>query len=342
MTENVKLTVGIPTFNRAKLLTGAMESALTQSYTSFRLIVSDNASEDDTAAVVRSFSDERISYVRSERNIGSTGNLNRLIGLAETEFLLLLPDDDVLYPGHLQAVVDVLERFENIGLAHSAFDLIDADSRIVRRVQPVESRSQVKIERRDHALERLMVSPWGLGYPSIAYRTEAIRGAGALREEEGQFGDLNMWMRIALDWDFGYIANPGAGFRIHSERVTDELMAQHGVSDARERSLLFSQIIFEKRVEFLDYAPLGSRRERWLRALALLQLLIENAGEGLPWKETAERLGKVVRTDPRILRRPALWRLVAAQLGGRRARSALRRLRRAAPASCTDAEALGG
>ena len=74
----------------------------------------------------------------------------------------------------------------------------------------------MKIDRRDRALEYLMVSDWGLCFPSVAYRTKAILEAGGLREEEGPFGDRQLWMRIALDWDFGYIAKPLAGFRITS------------------------------------------------------------------------------------------------------------------------------
>ena len=66
-----KLTVGIPTFNRAAWLRESIESVLAQTFTSFRLIVSDNASDDDTPEVVRSFGDERIDYVRSERNVGA-------------------------------------------------------------------------------------------------------------------------------------------------------------------------------------------------------------------------------------------------------------------------------
>jgi glycosyltransferase involved in cell wall biosynthesis len=319
-----KLTVGIPTFNRAGLLREAIESVLAQTFTNFRLIVSDNASDDDTPHVVRAFSDERIDYVRSERNVGAIGNLNRLIALAETEFLVLLPDDDVLYPGHLGAAVEVLERFETIGLAHSAFEWIDARSRVIRRVNPLRSRSPVTIERRDLALERLMVSHDGLCFASVTYRTRAIVEAGGFREEEEPFCDRELWMRIALDWDFGYIAKPLVGFRTHPESITTNVAAQQGLtSDGLERFLLYSQINFQRRMDFLDDAPLESRRTKRLRALATLQLLIDRAA-GLPWNEAAARLANLVQTYPRIALRPALWRLVAAQLGGRRVRSALR------------------
>ena len=104
-------------------------------------------------------------------------------------------------------------------------------------------------------------------------------------------------------------------------------------SEGRERVLLYSQVIFERRMDFLEDAPLEPRRTRRLRALARLQLLRQSA-TGLPWREVALRLAKLVRTDPRIVLRPALWRLVVAQLGGRRVRSALRRpsTRRGQPA----------
>jgi glycosyltransferase involved in cell wall biosynthesis len=325
-----KLTVGIPTFNRAELLTQAIESVLAQSFTDFRLIVSDNASEDNTPDCVRSFGDERIDYVRSERNVGAIANINRLITLADTEFLVLLPDDDVLYPGHLAAAVELLERHENVGLAHSACDLIDGRSRAIRRVNirrvnRLLSRSPVKIERHDLALEQLMTSTWGLCFSSVVYRTKAIVEAGGLRAEEEPFGDRELWMRIALNWDFGYIAEPLVGFRVHAETVTTNVAAQHGVtSDGRGRGLLYSQLHFERRMDFLDEARLESGRTKRLQAIATLQFLIDSANSGLGFNEVAGRLAKLAQTYPQILLRPALWRLAIAQLGGRRVRSALR------------------
>jgi glycosyltransferase involved in cell wall biosynthesis len=320
-----KLTVGIPTFNRAELLREAIASVLAQTFTAFRLVVSDNASDDNTPEVVRSFGDERIDYVRSERNVGAIGNLNRLIELTDTEFLVLLPDDDLLYPDHLQAAVELLERYETVGLAHSAFDLIDARSDVIRRVRPRISRSAVKIEPHDRALERLMASTWGLCFSSVAYRTKAIVAAGGFQAQEEPFGDRQLWMRIALDWDFGYIAKPLVGFRAHAQTVTTNIAAQHGVSaDGRGRGLLYSQINFQRRMDFLEGAELELENKKGLHALATLQLLIDQANLRLATNEVAARLSNLVATYPRVLLRPALWRLVIAQLGGRQVRSALR------------------
>ena len=59
--------IGIPTYNRSGLLRGAIESAITQDYDDFIVVVCDNASDDDTEAVVRSFDPARVRYHRRER-----------------------------------------------------------------------------------------------------------------------------------------------------------------------------------------------------------------------------------------------------------------------------------
>jgi hypothetical protein len=77
-------------------------------------------------------------------------------------------------------------------------------------------------------------------------------------------------------------------------------------------------------MDFLEDASLQYGTTKRLQAIATLQFLIDSANAGLGFNDVAERLTNLVRTYPRILVRPAIWRLVIAQLGGRRARSALR------------------
>ena len=322
--STTKVTVGIPTFNRSGFLREAIESVLAQSFVDFRLIVSDNASDDDTPEVVRSYSDERIEYVRHEQNVGAIGNINGLIALAETEYLVLLPDDDILYPGHLAAAMELLEGFHNIGLAHCAYERIDAESRVIAHINPLVCRLPTTIEKSDSALERLMLEHYFLCFPSVVYRTRAIVEAGGFREELGPFCDRDLWMRLALKWDFGYMATPLVGQRGHSGTTTTNVAAEQGVeSNERERFRLYSRMNFQQRSDFLDGAPLPAGRVRRLRALAGLQLVVDEASAGLPLGEVAARLAKLLRTYPRIVLRRAFWRLVIAELGGRRVHSAI-------------------
>jgi glycosyltransferase involved in cell wall biosynthesis len=321
-----KITVAIPTFNRAHWLRESIESVLAQTYTNFRIIVADNASEDETPDVVKSFDDHRIAYVRWEQNIGSIPNINRLIGITETPYLVLLPDDDVLYPGYLGAAVELLDRFENVGVVHSAFDQIDEQSRVLGREDPVRCESKMGIERRDMALERLMVSACGCCFGSVAYRTDALAATGGFREEIGHFCDRDVWMQLALDWDFGYLAEPLAGQRAHAQAITALIASESGLEhEERETYRLHSEINFERRMTFLDKAALETRRREQLRALATLQVIVDCAHVGLPTAEVASRLVRLVREHPSVVSRPAFWRLIAAQCGGRRMRALVRK-----------------
>ena len=311
MTGTPKITVGIPTFNRAPWLVQSISSVLTQTFTDFRLIVSDNASDDDTYDVVRGFDDARIEYTRSERNIGAIANINRLIALADSEFLVILPDDDLLYSGHLQANVALMDRYPTVGLGHSAFDVIDAQSKVVRQMRPIRSKAPVSIERRDRALERLMLSTWPVCFSSVMYRTEAILKAGVFEEGDEAFGDLRLWMRIAASWDFGYIAKPLTGFRVHSESLTTSLGPGQDAEDAeRALKLTFAQGRFEQRTRFLDDTELEPQLAEWLRSLAAIELLAEQGDVAPPWPRALVRAARIAATSPRILRRRAFWLVV--------------------------------
>ena len=100
-----RVTVFIPTYNRAGLLPHAIAGVLAQTYDDFRLIVSDNASTDETPNVVASFDDPRLEYVRQPENLGLLGNHNWFLERVESDYALILPDDDLVYPDMLERTV---------------------------------------------------------------------------------------------------------------------------------------------------------------------------------------------------------------------------------------------
>jgi hypothetical protein len=274
---------------------------------------------------VQSFDDDRIVYVRAEHNIGAAGNFKRLVELADTEFLIILPDDDILYPGHLEAAVELADRFQTVGLVHTAFDVIDDQSRVILSMSPLEARSPMTVEQGDVALERLMVASWPIGFSSVMYRTQAIVDAGGIRADEEPFGDLQLWMRIALDWDFGYVAETLSGFREHAETASENLATAPGAaSDRHELRIVQADIRAQRRMNFLQHAVLDHRRRNWLRALATLAHLDERASLGLRSREVATSLATAVRTTPRIVLHPVFWRLVVERFASPRVCAALR------------------
>jgi hypothetical protein len=104
-----KFTIGIPTFNREALLPTALASALNQSHGDVEVIVSDNASSDNTCEVVRQFGD-RVRYVRNDTNLGPLANFCRLVELATGDYFSWLQDDDCIFQDFTARAVAAFEQ----------------------------------------------------------------------------------------------------------------------------------------------------------------------------------------------------------------------------------------
>lgn len=87
----------IPTYNRSKYLACAIQGVLRQRYKNYELIISDNASTDDTQQVLSSRTSQQIRYFRNKKNIGWIGNIQNAIDHAKGTYILLHGDDDFIF-----------------------------------------------------------------------------------------------------------------------------------------------------------------------------------------------------------------------------------------------------
>lgn len=106
-------TIGVPTVNRATLLRESLRSAVDQSYRNLQIVVCDNASTDDTAAVVEGFGDSRIEYSRNESNIGPRKNFLKTVDLARGTYFSWLQDDDLITTDFVRRAVEVLQTHDS-------------------------------------------------------------------------------------------------------------------------------------------------------------------------------------------------------------------------------------
>ena len=99
-----QVTVLIPTYKRPEKLKRAVESIQNQSYQDFVIVISDNASGDETENIVYSLikGDTRIKYFKQSLNIGMNPNFNFLVSKVDTPFFCLLTDDDYYLPNFLE------------------------------------------------------------------------------------------------------------------------------------------------------------------------------------------------------------------------------------------------
>jgi glycosyltransferase involved in cell wall biosynthesis len=318
LSANPPVTVGIPTYNRSAWLRETIESVLAQTFQDFRILVSDNGSTDDTADVVRGFGDERIDYRPLERGVGMTGNFNRIFDLTETDYLVVLPDDDLLRPDHLESTLDVMKSDETLGVVHTGFDTIDETGRVLNTTRLVGKGSGVSFETRRRVLWRGMYTSFLVCWSSALFRAQAARQAGGMRDEQQPLADFALFMRIALDWNFASIGAPLAAIRMHGDAATvREGYGRFGEGEYEAADDLYRGL-HEVRRDYLEEFRGRFDRRSWHRHAARADRTYQRDQIGLLRTRASHRsrrsvgheLAGLIRGCPRNVIEPVTWRLI--------------------------------
>jgi glycosyltransferase involved in cell wall biosynthesis len=113
-----KLSVGMPVFNAERYIEQALDSILSQSFTDFELVISDNASTDRTREICETYMARhpRIKYFRNEENVGVIDNFNAVFRLSSGHYFKWAASDDICGRDYFLRAVDVLDRDPSVVL----------------------------------------------------------------------------------------------------------------------------------------------------------------------------------------------------------------------------------
>ena len=179
-----RVSVVIPTRDRATLLSRAVASVLAQSYADFELIIVDDHSTDATAELTATLTDERIRWCRHDWPGGQSRALNTGIGEARGVYVAFLDDDDEWLPDKLAAQVALLDRAPGrVGLVYGWREIVDERSGT--------SREGPRLRLRGDIYESMLALRTPVPPSSWLLRTTVAR---AVRFDDG--------LRVAKDLDF--------------------------------------------------------------------------------------------------------------------------------------------
>lgn len=207
------VTFVVPCYKLAHFLGDCLRSILEQDYDDFEVIVMDDCSPDDTAAVAASFTDPRLRYVRNEPNLGHLRNYNRGIGLAKGRYLWLISADDRLRDrGSLGRLVAPLEATPGMSFAFSPGMMI-ATNGVDLTLQGHNGETA-----RTHSGPEFFarcVQANHVCTPAVLVRTERYRQAGFFPLDLPFAGEWYLWLRFALLGPVGYVPQAGVDYRQH-------------------------------------------------------------------------------------------------------------------------------
>ena len=208
------LTVIVPNYNHAKYLPESLDSILRQTRPAEELIVIDDASTDDSAAVIRSKL-HNVRYARFEqnvRNVGYIASVNRLIGTVRSDVLFFASADDVFYPSLFEIGMNLLEQHPAAALFSARSDLIDAKGERRQFNTPVPITAPGYIGPAAAARFLLRDDSWFMGNVSL-YRRDKFMAAGGLSEDLGAFADGYLARVLALRYGACFTPQVLGGWR---------------------------------------------------------------------------------------------------------------------------------
>ena len=213
--DAAKVTLAIPTRNRSKFLKSCLESALAQEFAELQITVLDDASSDDTEAVVATCGDPRVRYVRNESHLGPFNCWLRAIAESASEYVAVVPDDDILLPGFVSSSIAGLTAAPSAAFSTGAARYIDAAGRPIGTQQVCGFTAGV-VSGSDF-LHRIVDSPVFRSEPAtVMFRGAALATLGSSgAPHTKQLFDFNWLIRLAAHHDLVFIDDVLAEVRQH-------------------------------------------------------------------------------------------------------------------------------
>jgi glycosyltransferase involved in cell wall biosynthesis len=217
------VTVLINTYNYAHFLARAIESALQQEYDGPRLevLVVDDGSIDDTAEVVRRYSD-RVRYV-TKPNGGQASAFNLGFREATGEIICLLDSDDYFYPGKVQLVASALGSGPDVGFVYNEFDIVDPAGKSLGKSFPEPTFTGRRIPLSSVAAQLPALirlgHPWTAITSAMSVRRSVVAGLEVPEDLFPHSADLFLGLVLPFLTEVAILETPLTAYVFHGENV---------------------------------------------------------------------------------------------------------------------------
>jgi glycosyltransferase involved in cell wall biosynthesis len=225
----VKVSVILPTHNRAHLVTGTIDSILKQAFQDFELIVVDDCSRDDTEKVIKAYTDERIRYFCHDS--GGLVAVNRNYGMAQArgEYIAFCDDDDLWLPDKLERQLLEFDKDGNLSMvcANGVFFNDTGDLGVIYKDKFWDDNSLTfeSILRHNPIIT-----------PSVIVKKDVIDDVGGMNTDPIFYSgeDYEFWLRISRKYKIRYLEIPLVKCRRHSHSIHLHLEGVTSIKHIRE------------------------------------------------------------------------------------------------------------
>jgi glycosyltransferase involved in cell wall biosynthesis len=200
--QSPKVSIILPTYNRAYLIGRAIQSILNQTYQDFEIIIIDDGSKDDTEKIIRGFKekDNRIKYISFDANKGAAAARNAGIKMSKGEYITFQDSDDEWVIDKLEKQMKVIETSSENIVVYCGFWRIDGDEKIYI--------PDINILNREGNINKELLKGNFVGTPSILLPKKNLEKVGMFDENLSRLQDWDLAIRLSKYYNFKLIDEP--------------------------------------------------------------------------------------------------------------------------------------
>ncbi len=219
------ISVLLPVRNGSRFVSAAIDSVLGQTFGDLELIVIDDASVDDTPAILNGYRDPRVLTIRNQMPVGLSGSVNAGLERARGQFIARMDADDIAMSHRLERQAHFLAMHPDVGILGSACLQIGESDEVLRTVVMPDSDLEIR-------WRSLTANPFL--HPTVMLRRSVLDMA-ALRYDEtlATAQDYDLWVRLLRHTRGANLVEPLVALRIHRDSTSTTMAADQSRTHAR-------------------------------------------------------------------------------------------------------------
>lgn len=316
-----EITVAVPVYNREVYLAATLDSILGTVNADYRVVIVDDHSRDDSFQIAQAYvtRDRRVSAVRNNENLGLTRNWNRCLGLADGQWVVIVPSDDLIDANYLSIVMAAIRRSPNVGFVAANCRYIDGDGHVIDTGRPEAERL---LAAGDDGVLHLLRH----GFPhvaSVVFSKTALDAVGGYDPVIWHGPDGELDARIAQRFGYLHLGGVYTSFRRHGGNAGFlEFFREGYLETERLKTRRVYEHLSPDALRALGIADLESFVRRGSAAKALLGAQVAFSYRR---PQSAVRYLRAARIlDPGVAKSPRFWALSGMRFAPRLAGAILR------------------
>lgn len=213
-----KIDILMPVYNAESYLEESLHGIFSQTFQDFRIIAVDDASDDKSSEILKSFKNERLTSIQNPFNMGCTASLQKGFSMCQAEFTARIDADDIMKPERLEVQMNFLMDHPEYSVVGSNADIIDEASRLTGEMNWLHDDYDI--------ICNLLKGFNPVGHPLVMFKTEEIRKVGAYNSPFKASQDMALWLNLyASGRKCGNIPQSLTQYRVHSKQISQTARA---------------------------------------------------------------------------------------------------------------------